>query len=82
MEHILPHLAGPGAPEAARPELDQLTLSSLPGLYCTETMLDITLDTCSKSFLKVHISLSGQIPHLPHLPFFTLTTNNEHFDTP
>ncbi|XP_056440624.1 rotatin [Gadus chalcogrammus] len=53
VEHILPHLSGPGASEAARPELDQLTLASLPGLYCTQNLMDVSLDTCSKSFLKV-----------------------------
>uniref|UniRef100_A0A8C4Z3H2 Rotatin N-terminal domain-containing protein n=1 Tax=Gadus morhua TaxID=8049 RepID=A0A8C4Z3H2_GADMO len=53
VEHILPDLSGPGASEAARPELDQLTLASLPGLYCTQNLMDVSLDTCSKSFLKV-----------------------------
>ncbi|CAL8311419.1 unnamed protein product [Merluccius merluccius] len=53
VEHILPHLTGSGVSEAARPDLDQLTLSSLPGLYCPMNTLDITLDTCTKSFLKV-----------------------------
>ncbi|KAJ3611170.1 hypothetical protein NHX12_021186, partial [Muraenolepis orangiensis] len=54
VEHILPHLTGGSeASEAARPDLDQFTLSSLPGLYCPKNTLDITLDTCNKSFLKV-----------------------------
>ncbi|CAL8292685.1 unnamed protein product [Lota lota] len=53
VEHILPHLTGSGVSEAARPDLDQFTLSSLPGLYCPKNMLDITLDACTKSFLKV-----------------------------
>ncbi|CAL8400192.1 unnamed protein product [Arctogadus glacialis] len=53
VEHLLPHLSGPGASEAARPALDRLTLASLPGLYCTQSLMDVTLDACSQSFLKV-----------------------------
>ncbi|KAM4606021.1 rotatin [Polymixia lowei] len=53
LQHILPHLTSAEGANTARPVLDQPLLSSLPALYCLKDAVDITLDTCSKSFLKV-----------------------------
>ncbi|KAM9332619.1 LOW QUALITY PROTEIN: rotatin [Pholidichthys leucotaenia] len=52
VEQILPHLTSNDA-SAARPQLDQSVISSLPNLYCLRNPLDVTLDTSNKSVLKV-----------------------------
>lgn len=53
VKQILPHLTSADGAQTARPELDQLVVSSLPSLYCLKNPVDITLDTSSKSVLKV-----------------------------
>ncbi|TNN89005.1 Rotatin [Liparis tanakae] len=53
VRHILPHLTSDDDAHAIRPELDQTVISSLPNLFCLRNPLDITLDTSSKSVLKV-----------------------------
>ncbi|XP_056289869.1 rotatin isoform X3 [Pseudoliparis swirei] len=53
VRHILPHLTSDDDAHTTRPELDQTVISSLPNLFCLRNTLDITLDTSSKSVLKV-----------------------------
>ncbi|KAL7373427.1 hypothetical protein ABVT39_006513 [Epinephelus coioides] len=53
VQQILPHLTGDDDANTARPDLDQPVISSLPNLFCLRHPLDITLDTSSKSVLKV-----------------------------
>ncbi|XP_033988316.1 LOW QUALITY PROTEIN: rotatin [Trematomus bernacchii] len=53
VQQILPHLKSHDEADAARPELDQSVLSSLPNLFCLRQPADVSLDTCNKSVLKV-----------------------------
>ncbi|XP_059183330.1 rotatin [Centropristis striata] len=53
VQQILPHLTSDDDVNTARPDLDQPVISSLPNLFCLRHPLDITLDTSSKSVLKV-----------------------------
>ncbi|KAF7659129.1 hypothetical protein LDENG_00002670 [Lucifuga dentata] len=53
VHHILPHLTTAEGADTARPDLDQLVLSSLPTLFCLRNTVDISLDTSNKSVLKV-----------------------------
>uniref|UniRef100_A0AAV2L739 Rotatin N-terminal domain-containing protein n=1 Tax=Knipowitschia caucasica TaxID=637954 RepID=A0AAV2L739_KNICA len=53
VQQILPHLTSADGAQTARPELDQLVISSLPNLFCMKNPVDVGLDTSSKSFLKV-----------------------------
>ncbi|KAK5850243.1 hypothetical protein PBY51_014509 [Eleginops maclovinus] len=53
VQQILPHLSSHDDAEAARPELDQSAISSLPNLFCLRQPADVSLDTCNKSVLKV-----------------------------
>ncbi|KAI9523199.1 hypothetical protein NQZ68_029204 [Dissostichus eleginoides] len=53
VQQILPHLSSHGDADAARPELDQSVISSLPNLFCLRQPADVSLDTCNKSVLKV-----------------------------
>ncbi|KAK7879371.1 hypothetical protein WMY93_030707 [Mugilogobius chulae] len=53
VNQILPHLTSADGAQTARPKLDQLVISSLPNLFCLKNPVDISLDTSSKSLLKV-----------------------------
>uniref|UniRef100_A0A673ANH1 Rotatin n=1 Tax=Sphaeramia orbicularis TaxID=375764 RepID=A0A673ANH1_9TELE len=54
VQQILLHLTSSDGAEMARLDLEQQSLiSSLPNIYCLRNPLDITLDTSSKSILKV-----------------------------
>ncbi|XP_033935709.1 rotatin, partial [Pseudochaenichthys georgianus] len=53
VQQILPHLSSHDDADAARPELDQSVISSLPNLFCLRQPADVSLDTWNKSVLKV-----------------------------
>ncbi|XP_061661495.1 rotatin isoform X2 [Syngnathoides biaculeatus] len=53
VEHIMAHLTGAHDAKTTRPQLHQSVTSSLPNLYCIRHLVDVTLDTKSKSVLKV-----------------------------
>ncbi|XP_018529520.1 LOW QUALITY PROTEIN: rotatin [Lates calcarifer] len=53
VQQILPHLTSPDEAKTARPDLDQVAITTLPNLYCLRNPLDISLDTSNKSVLKV-----------------------------
>ncbi|XP_061778049.1 rotatin isoform X2 [Nerophis ophidion] len=53
VRHILPHLSGAGDTNCARPQLEPLVTSLLPSLYCLRHPVEVSLDTSSKSLLKV-----------------------------
>ncbi|XP_061614048.1 rotatin isoform X3 [Phyllopteryx taeniolatus] len=53
VQHIMAHLTGADDAKITRPQLDQSVTSSLPNLYCIRHLVDITLDTKTKSILKV-----------------------------
>ncbi|XP_019727440.1 rotatin isoform X1 [Hippocampus comes] len=53
VQHIVAHLTGADHAKTIRPQLDQSVTSSLPNLFCINYLVDVTLDTNSKSVLKV-----------------------------
>ncbi|XP_077365448.1 rotatin isoform X2 [Festucalex cinctus] len=53
VQHIMAHLTGAGDAKIIRPQLDQAVTSSLPNLYCIRYLVNVSLDTNSKSVLKV-----------------------------
>ncbi|XP_060949825.1 rotatin [Limanda limanda] len=50
---VIPHLTNTDEAETVRQDLDQPVISTLPNLYCVRNPLDMSLDTNSKSVLKV-----------------------------
>ncbi|CAB1414356.1 unnamed protein product, partial [Pleuronectes platessa] len=52
-QQVIPHLTNADEAETVRQVLDQPVISTLPNLYCVRNPLDISLDTNSKSVLKV-----------------------------
>ncbi|KAM4718964.1 rotatin isoform 2-T2 [Anableps anableps] len=53
VQHILPHLTSRADANPTRLGTDQSVMASLPSLLCLRIPVDITLDTCNKSILKV-----------------------------
>lgn len=53
VKQIVPHLTSADGAQSSRPELEQSVISSLPNLYSLKNPVDISLDTSSKSVLKV-----------------------------
>ncbi|XP_035475214.2 rotatin isoform X3 [Scophthalmus maximus] len=53
VQQVTPHLTNADEVKTVRPDLDQAVMSTLPNLYCLRNPLDISLDTNSKSVLKV-----------------------------
>nr|XP_019942842.1 PREDICTED: rotatin [Paralichthys olivaceus] len=53
VQQVIPHLTNTDEAKTVRPDLDQPVISTLPNLYCVRNPLDISLDTNSKSVLKV-----------------------------
>ncbi|KAM6900677.1 rotatin [Xenentodon cancila] len=53
VQQILPHLNQGENANAARPNVDQSVISSLPNLFCLRNPVEVMLDTSNKSVLKV-----------------------------
>ncbi|XP_037829180.1 rotatin isoform X2 [Kryptolebias marmoratus] len=53
VQQILPHLTSSSDANVATPDMDQSAIASLANLFCLRNPVDVTLDTSSKSILKM-----------------------------
>ncbi|KAF6722858.1 Rotatin [Oryzias melastigma] len=53
VQQILPHITSSEDASTSRPDVDQSVIASLPNIFCGKNLVDVTLDTSSKSLLKV-----------------------------
>uniref|UniRef100_A0A3P9JKF2 Rotatin n=1 Tax=Oryzias latipes TaxID=8090 RepID=A0A3P9JKF2_ORYLA len=53
VQQILPHITSGEDASTSRPDMDQSVIASLPNIFCGKNLVDVTLDTRSKSLLKV-----------------------------